>query len=160
MTLCPSSRLRSYIRPVRGGRRLLANMDSRAPRANRGVGLERQGCYRPDAVSVGPKGHGSGHSLSISGEGHRVRLGGVGQGEWHIFCQTAQTMRPSLFATAIVALLWPAPGAQGDRPVMQPSERLAAGRATMRHEEDGAGPVRQQAAKVDVAVLTDAPSRR
>ena len=43
---------------------LLANMDSRAPRANRGAGVERQGCYRPAAVSVGPKGHGSRHSLS------------------------------------------------------------------------------------------------
>ena len=45
---------------------LLAIMDSRAPRANRGAGVERQGCYRPDAVSVGPKGHRSRHSLSIS----------------------------------------------------------------------------------------------
>src|ERR1700716_1771318 len=36
---------------------LLANMDSRAPRANRGAGVKRQGCYRPVAVSVGPKGH-------------------------------------------------------------------------------------------------------
>jgi len=34
---------------------LLANMDSRAPRANRGAGVKRQGCYRPDAVSVEPK---------------------------------------------------------------------------------------------------------
>ena len=48
---------------------LLANMDSRPPRANRGTGVKRQGCYRPDAVSVEPKGHGSRHSLSISGEG-------------------------------------------------------------------------------------------
>jgi hypothetical protein len=32
---------------------LLANMDSRAPQANRGDGVKRQGCYRPDAVSVG-----------------------------------------------------------------------------------------------------------
>jgi hypothetical protein len=63
---CPSCRLRSYIRPVSGGIRLQANMDSRAPRANRGAGVKRQGCYRPDAVSVGPKGHESGHSLSIS----------------------------------------------------------------------------------------------
>lgn len=43
---------------------LLANMDSRAPRANRGDGVKRQGCYRPDAVSVGPTGHESGYSLS------------------------------------------------------------------------------------------------
>ena len=46
---------------------LLANMDSRAPRASRGTGVERRGCYRRVAVSVGPKGHGSGHSLRISG---------------------------------------------------------------------------------------------
>jgi hypothetical protein len=36
---------------------LLAKMDIRAPRANRGVGFESQGCYRPDAVSARPMGH-------------------------------------------------------------------------------------------------------
>jgi hypothetical protein len=36
---------------------LLAKMDIRAPRANRGAGLNGQGCYRPDAVSVRPMGH-------------------------------------------------------------------------------------------------------
>jgi hypothetical protein len=48
---------------------LLANMDSRAPRANRGDGVKRQGCYRPDAVSVRPTGHESGYSLSTREEG-------------------------------------------------------------------------------------------
>jgi hypothetical protein len=41
-------------------------MDSRSPRANRGAGLKGQGCYRPGAVSVRPKGHRRIHSLSIS----------------------------------------------------------------------------------------------
>jgi hypothetical protein len=45
---------------------LLAKMDIRAPRANRGVGLKGQGCYRPDAVSARPMGHLSRRSLSIS----------------------------------------------------------------------------------------------
>jgi len=36
---------------------LLAKMDSRAPRANRGAGFKSQGCYRPDAVSARPMGH-------------------------------------------------------------------------------------------------------
>ena len=46
---------------------LLAIMDSRAPRANRGAGVTRQGCYRPDAVSGRPKGHGFRHSLRTPG---------------------------------------------------------------------------------------------
>jgi hypothetical protein len=36
---------------------LLAKMDIRAPRANRGAGFKSQGCYRPDAVSARPMGH-------------------------------------------------------------------------------------------------------
>src|SRR3954447_25146471 len=77
---------RSYVRHVRCGRIsglcvedrdriLLANMDSRAPRANRGDGVKRQGCYRPDAVSVGPTGHESGYSLSARED--RVLLGSL-----------------------------------------------------------------------------------
>jgi hypothetical protein len=45
---------------------LLAKMDIRAPRANRGAGLRGQGCYRPDAMSARPMGHLSCRSLSIS----------------------------------------------------------------------------------------------
>src|SRR5215207_5085532 len=48
---------------------LLAIMDSRAPRANRGAGVTRQGCYRPDAVSGRPKGHGFRHSLRTPWKG-------------------------------------------------------------------------------------------
>jgi hypothetical protein len=45
---------------------LLAKMDIRAPRANRGAGFKSQGCYRPDAVSARPMGHLSRRSPSIS----------------------------------------------------------------------------------------------
>ena len=105
-------------------------MDSRAPRANRGAGVKRQGCYRPDAVSVGPKGHESRHSLSISRE-RRRRLGyaasGIANGT--SFCQTAQTMRPSLFAIGNRGFVVAAPIADGQRPVMQARQRLRRGAA-------------------------------
>jgi hypothetical protein len=128
---------------------LLAKMDIRAPRANRGAGLRGQGCYRPDAVSARPMGHLARRSLSISSRkviaidspvdddcaavnqpppsrpptsssGPRRRpsresrsvpsvhaaSGRAGRGSNSTSrVQTAQTIRPSLFATAIVALL-------------------------------------------------------
>ena len=111
---------------------LRAKMDIRAPRANRGAGLRGQGCYRPDAVSVRPMGHLSRRSLSISSrtaiddsfigddecvavnqprERRSVPLvhaasGRAGRGSNSTSrVQTAQTIRPSLLATAIVALL-------------------------------------------------------
>src|SRR5215217_5632471 len=84
---------------------LLAIMDNRAPRANRGAGVTRQGCYRPDAVSGRPKGHGFRHSLRTPGE--RVTVGYAASARVYAtsFVQTAQTIRPNLLAIAIVALL-------------------------------------------------------
>ena len=43
-------------------------------------------------------------------------------------CQTAQTIRPSLLATAIVALLWPRRALHGQRPLVQPRQRLGLAR--------------------------------
>jgi len=106
-------------------------MDIRAPRANRGAGFKSQGCYRPDAVSDRPMGHLSRRSLSISSRkvigdhspvddeyvtanlscespssDDHAASGKAGLGSNATSRdQTAQTIRPSLFATAIVALL-------------------------------------------------------
>lgn len=97
-------------------------MDIRAPRANRGAGFKSQGCYRPDAVSARPMGHLSRRSLSISSRKasaiHSGKRSPAGRSiRYAAACrpqhgsnstsrvQTAHTIRPSLLATAIVALL-------------------------------------------------------
>ena len=126
-------------------------MDSRAPRANRGVGLEGQGCYRPDAVSVGPKGHGSGHSLSISRERSRVWLRGVRHRERHVLLPDRPHDAAEFISDRDRGFVVAAPRAEGQRPVMQPCQRLAARGPTMSHEQDGPGAVRQEAAQVHVA---------
>jgi hypothetical protein len=49
---------------------LLATMDAH-PRANRGLDVERQGCYRPYAVSIGSQGHGSSFAQQLGMEDMR-----------------------------------------------------------------------------------------
>lgn len=99
-------------------RRLLANMDSRAPRANRGAGVKRQGCYRPEAVSVGAKGHRSGHSLSISGGKSRLTLGRIGQGAGHISLPDCPDDAAKFIRHCDGGCVVAAPMAEGHRPLM------------------------------------------
>jgi hypothetical protein len=65
-------------------------------------------------------------------------------------------MRPSLFATAMVALLWSPPLLEAQRPLLQTRKGVGTDRTSVRRVQDGAGAVGQQATQVDVATLTDA----
>ena len=131
-------------------------MDSRAPRANRGAGVERQGCYRPAAVSVGPKGHGSRHSLSISGRcGERsVRRARHGIGD--IFGPDRPGQASQFIGDRNRRFGVAAPVPEGHRPVMPATERLRPGSMALGGDEHRAPPpMREQAAEVAVSVFAD-----
>ena len=89
-------------------------MDSRAPRANRGAGVKRQGCYRPEAVSVGPKGHRLGHSLSISGGKSRLTLGRISQDAGNISRPDGPDDAAQFIRHGDRGFVVPAPVVQGD----------------------------------------------
>ena len=72
---------------------------SRTPRATRGVGVGRRGCYRPSAVSVGSRRH----VVRSSTPQSRRLVDHAAKATSRV--QTAQTVRTSLLATASVALL-------------------------------------------------------
>ena len=150
LTVFPSGRVRSYIRPVDGGADPPGQDGHSRTTDQSWCRPQGQGCYRPDAVSARPMGHRSRRSLSISLEDSQIgdsfhrsitrvaanqpppsrpptsssgpRRRPSHESGWRGHAasgraglgsnatsrvQTAQTIRPSLLATAIVALLWP-----------------------------------------------------
>ena len=130
-------------------------MDSRAPRASRGTGVERQGCYRPAAVSVGPKGHVSGHSLSISGRCGERSLRRTRHAVGDIFGPDSPGQASQFIGDSNRRFVVAAPVAEGHRPVMQTTERLRPGSLALGGDEHRARPMGAQAAEVAVPVFGD-----
>jgi hypothetical protein len=137
----------------------LANMDSRAPRANRGAGVKRQGCYRPEAVSVEPKGHGSRHSLSISGESGEQSLRRQGHGVRDILLPDGPDEAAEFVGHRYGRLVVAAAVAERESPVMQSAQRLRGKALALGRDEHRAGPVGEQTAEINIAPLSSMAAR-
>ena len=108
---------------------------------NRGAGVTRQGCYRPDAVSGRPKGHGFRHSLCTPGERDYRRLRRLCPRVRDILCPDRPDDPPQFVGHRNRRLVVAAPLAE----VQGPSMQAGGGRppAAVRRKQHRAGAVRE-----------------
>ena len=134
-------------------------MDSRAPRANRGAGVERQGCYRPDAVSVRPKGH-----VRVTRSASRVEvslgLRRVRQCAGHILVPNRPNESAEFVRHGNRGFVVAAPRVHRHRPVVQTREGLLGRPAPVGRREHRARAVGEQAPEIGLTEAIEHLSRR
>jgi hypothetical protein len=84
-------------------------------------------------------------------------LRGIGQGAGHISMPNCPDNATKFIRHRDRGFVVAAPVAEGKRPVVQASEGLPARRSTVSRHENGARAMRQETAKIDIALLTNRP---